>query len=148
MANSDVPFDLQRFLDAQAPVYEQVLRELRAGHKRSHWIWFIFPQLAGLGSSAMARRYAIASLAEATAYWGHPVLRARLLECVGLVNAVEGRSIAEILGPPDDLKFRSSMTLFRRAAPDAAIFQEALDKYFAGAGDPMTLAKLSPESNQ
>jgi uncharacterized protein (DUF1810 family) len=148
LANGDDPFDLQRFLDAQAPVYEQVLRELRAGHKRSHWIWFIFPQLAGLGSSAMAQRYAIASLAEAQAYWAHPVLRARLAECVALVNAVEGRAIVEILGPPDDLKFRSSMTLFRQAAPESAIFQEALDKYFAGAGDPMTLAKLSPGSNQ
>jgi uncharacterized protein (DUF1810 family) len=147
MANDPDPFDLQRFLDAQAPVYEQVLRELRAGHKRSHWIWFIFPQMAGLGSSAMARRYAIASLAEAQAYLSHPVLRARLIECVALVNAVTGRAIAEILGPPDDLKFRSSMTLFRQAAPDMAIFQAALDKYFAGAGDPMTIARLSPESN-
>jgi uncharacterized protein (DUF1810 family) len=147
MAFESDPFDLQRFLDAQAPVYAQVLRELRAGHKQSHWIWFIFPQLAGLGSSAMARRYAIASLAEARAYMGHPVLRERLIECVGLVNAVAGRSITEILGPPDDMKFRSSMTLFREAEPDATIFQEALDKYFAGAGDPMTLAKLSPGSN-
>lgn len=148
MADRDDPFDLQRFVDAQAPVYAQVLRELRAGHKRSHWIWFVFPQLAGLGSSAMARRYAITSLAEAEAYSRHPVLGARLVECVALVNAVTGKSITEILGPPDDLKFRSSMTLFARAAPDAPIFQDALDKYFAGAGDPLTLAKLSAPSNQ
>lgn len=148
MPKGDDPLDLERFLDAQAPVYEQVLRELRAGRKRSHWIWYIFPQLAGLGSSTMAQRYAIASLAEAEAYWAHPVLRARLAECVALVNAVTGRAIGEILGPPDDLKFRSSMTLFHQAAPDEAIFQESLDKYFAGTGDPMTLAKLSPGSNQ
>jgi uncharacterized protein (DUF1810 family) len=141
------PFDLQRFVDAQARVYPQVLRELRAGHKRSHWIWFVFPQLAGLGSSAMARRYAIASLAEARAYLAHPVLRARLIEGVGLVNAATGRSISEILGPPDDMKFRSSLTLFRQAEPGIAIFQEALDKYFAGAGDPLTMTLLAAESN-
>jgi uncharacterized protein (DUF1810 family) len=147
MPNESDPFDLQRFLDAQAPIYPQVVRELRAGHKRSHWIWFVFPQLAGLGSSAMAQRYAITSLAEARAYLGHPVLRARLLECVALVNAVTGRSITEILGPPDDLKFRSSMTLFHAAEPGLAIFQEALDKYFAGAGDPLTITNLAGGSN-
>ena len=105
-------FDLQRFLDAQAPAYPRDLAELRRGQKESHWMWFIFPQLAGLGHSAMARPFAIASRDEAFAFLGHGVLGSRLRECTALVNAVEGRTICEILGSPDDLKFNSSMTLF------------------------------------
>jgi uncharacterized protein (DUF1810 family) len=136
------PFNLQRFVDAQAPVYDQVLRELQAGRKRSHWSWFIFPQLQGLGSSPMATRYAIGSLAEARAYLAHPVLGPRLEACVALVNQVEGRSAEAILGPPDDLKFRSCVTLFAQAAPDRRVFQDALDKYFAGEPDPRTLERL------
>jgi uncharacterized protein (DUF1810 family) len=112
-------FDLQRFVDAQAPVYPRVLAELRQGRKQSHWMWFIFPQIAGLGHSPMAQRFAIASRAEALAYLGHGVLGSRLRECTALVNAVEGRTINEILGSPDDLKFRSSMTLFGALSSEA-----------------------------
>src|SRR3974390_3102694 len=106
------PFDLERFVDAQAPVYRQVLSELSHGRKQSHWMWFVFPQLAGLGHSAMAQRYALSSRKEAVAYLGHAILGPRLQECTALVNAVEGQTIRQILGSPDDLKFRSSMTLF------------------------------------
>jgi uncharacterized protein (DUF1810 family) len=136
------PFDLDRFLSAQAGVYPQVLVELRAGQKQSHWIWFIFPQMKGLGSSSHAHFYGIGTLEEAAAYWRHPVLGPRLEECTILVNQVEKRTIERILGYPDDLKFRSSMTLFSRAAPGAAIFSQALDKYFAGQPDPLTLELL------
>lgn len=136
------PYNLQRFVDAQDPVYSQVCAELRAGCKRSHWMWFIFPQIQGLGYSPMARKFAIASLAEAEAYLDHPVLGARLRECCRLVNVVEGRSIREIFGYPDDLKFRSSITLFARAAPGNQVFQDALEKYFNGEPDPLTLARL------
>src|ERR1700735_2862975 len=124
------PYDLQRFVDAQAPVIDRVCEELAQGRKRSHWMWFIFPQIAGLGFSAMAQRYAIASLDEAWAYLRHPLLGPRLEDCTRLVLAVSGRSATEILGSPDDMKFRSSMTLFAQAAPDQAIFAEALRKYF------------------
>jgi uncharacterized protein (DUF1810 family) len=136
------PYDLLRFVEAQAPLYEQVLAELGEGRKRSHWIWFIFPQLAGLGHSAMAQRFAIASLDEAKAYLAHPVLGARLRECARLVLAVQERSIHDIFGSPDDLKFRSSMTLFSRADPTEPVFQLCLLKYFAGQGDPQTPALL------
>src|SRR6187402_3110421 len=115
----DDRFHLQRFVDAQQPVYTAVLAELRAGRKRSHWMWFVFPQLTGLGHSAMAHHYAIASLDEARSYLSHPVLGARLRECSALVLALDHRSIHEIFGSPDDLKFHSSMTLFDRAEPDA-----------------------------
>lgn len=135
-------YDLDRFVEAQADCYEQVARELRAGRKSSHWMWFIFPQIAGLGHSEMARRYAISSLAEAAAYLEHPVLGPRLRECTQLVNVVEGRSIDRILGYPDDLKFRSSMTLFAKAAPDEQVFREALEKYFGGEADRLTLERL------
>ena len=138
----DDPHDLRRFLDAQAPVIDTVLAELAAGRKRSHWMWFVFPQVAGLGSSPMARRYAIGSLAEAEAFAAHPVLGARLGRCTDLVLAVEGRGITAILGSPDDVKFRSSMTLFRRAAPGDPRYAAALDRYFGGAPDPATLALL------
>jgi len=140
--NDDDPFDLRRFLDAQSAVYDGVRRELAAGAKTSHWMWFVFPQLRGLGFSSMAQRYGIASLAEAEAYLRHPALGARLLECSGLVLAVEGRSAWQILGPPDDLKFCSCMTLFERAAPDETVFARALEKYFGGERDARTLALL------
>ena len=126
-------FDLDRFVQAQDPVLAQVRRELGEGRKRSHWMWFVFPQLRGLGRSAIAQHYGIASLAEAKAYLAHPVLGPRLVECTGLVNKVEGRSVHQIFGSPDDLKFHSSMTLFAAADPDAAAFRKALAKYFAGA---------------
>ncbi|HEX5368808.1 MAG TPA: DUF1810 domain-containing protein [Dehalococcoidia bacterium] len=135
-------FDLQRFVDAQAPVYEQVLMELHAGRKTSHWMWFVFPQIDGLGYSSMAQRYAISGRAEAAAYLKHPVLGARLRECTTLVNAVEARTVHEIFGSPDDLKFRSSMTLFKACAEDAEPFAAALEKYFDGLDDPLTLARL------
>jgi uncharacterized protein (DUF1810 family) len=131
------PFRLQRFLDAQQGVYEQALAELAAGCKRSHWMWFVFPQLKGLGRSATARHYGIASLAEAQAYWSQPLLGARLRECTELVLAVEGRSAHEIFGPPDDLKFRSCMTLFALATGEP-VFTRALVKYFGGEADPRT----------
>jgi uncharacterized protein (DUF1810 family) len=136
------PFDLQRFVDAQAPVYEQVRRELTVGRKQSHWMWFIFPQIAGLGQSPMSVRFAIASLEETKAYLAHPVLSPRLKECARLALDVEGKTAREIFGSIDELKFRSSMTLFARAAPDEELFQRCLDKYFAGNPDPATLARL------
>jgi uncharacterized protein (DUF1810 family) len=119
-----------------------VLRELRAGRKRSHWMWFVFPQVAGLGHSAMAQRYALGSLDEAKAYLAHPVLGARIRDCARLVADIEGRSIGEIFGRPDDVKFRSSMTLFARAAPDEPVFTECLRRYFDGRPDPATLARI------
>jgi uncharacterized protein (DUF1810 family) len=139
---SDDPFDLARFVEAQADVYPRALAELIAGAKRSHWMWFIFPQMEGLGHSAIARRYALAGLDEARAYLAHPLLGPRLLACTSAINAVEGRSALAILGHPDDLKFGSSMTLFARADPENALFREALDRYCAGRLDPATLALL------
>lgn len=136
------PYHLQRFVDAQQPVFDTVCAELRAGHKRSHWMWFIFPQIAGLGGSDMARRFAIASLAEAGAYLEHPLLGPRLRACSRLVALIEGRSITAIFGYPDGMKFRSSMTLFAQADTDNAVFLECLRKYFAGKPDPLTLARL------
>jgi uncharacterized protein (DUF1810 family) len=138
----DDTFDLQRFVDAQASVYEQVCSELRNGRKTSHWMWFVFPQIKGLGHSAMADRYAMASRQEAETYAKHAVLGPRLRECTGLVNAVEGRSIRQILGTPDDLKFRSSMTLFAQACKDNQPFVDAINKYFDGKFDPLTIARL------
>jgi len=137
------PHDLQRFVDAQAPVFEQVRSELREGRKRSHWMWFVFPQIAGLGRSELARRFAISSREEAEAYLGHPVLGPRLEECARLVNLVEGRPIGQILGAPDDAKFRSSMTLFAHVAPGNRVFREALEKYFGGEPDRLTLERLN-----
>jgi uncharacterized protein (DUF1810 family) len=136
------PHDLSRFVDAQAPVIDQVREELVDGRKRSHWMWFVFPQIAGLGFSAMAQRYAIASLDEAKAYLRHPILGPRLQDCTRLVLAIDGRSAHDIFGSPDDMKFRSSMTLFAQAAPDGSIFEEALRKYFAGESDPETLTRV------
>jgi uncharacterized protein (DUF1810 family) len=135
-------FGLQRFVEAQAPVYPRVIDELRAGQKRSHWMWFIFPQLAGLGHSAMAQRFAISSNEEALTYLAHPLLGTRLRECTGLVNAVQGHSILDILGSPDDLKFRSSMTLFDAVGSDPE-FSAALAKFFDGKPDRRTLELLS-----
>ena len=136
------PHDLQRFVDAQAPVFEQVCAELREGRKRSHWMWFVFPQIEGLGHSETAHRFAISSLEEAEAYLQHPVLGPRLRECTRLVNFVAGRSIEQILGHPDDLKFRSSMTLFAHVPSGNEVFREALQKYFGGKPDRLTLERL------
>ncbi|MGA3373612.1 MAG: DUF1810 domain-containing protein [Terracidiphilus sp.] len=140
------PFHLERFVSAQEAVYPRVLDELHAGSKRGHWMWFIFPQMKGLGRSSQASFYGIGSLEEAVAYLRHPVLGPRLGRCARLVTLVEGRTIHEILGSPDDLKFRSSMTLFARAAVDAELaptdYNDALAKYFNGEPDPLTLALL------
>ena len=136
-------FNLERFTQAQAPVYEGAVAELRAARKRSHWMWFIFPQLAGLGRSAMAQRYAITSLDEARAYLAHPVLGERLRECVGLVLAAQGKSAHQIFGDPDDMKLHSSLTLFAQAAPSEPLFRDCLVKYFDGAPDPATLSLLN-----
>ena len=137
------PFDLERFVTAQEKVFETALAELQAGRKRSHWMWFIFPQLRGLGMSETARFYGIASRDEARAYLAHPVLGRRLAECTAAVLGVQGRSLHAILGSPDDMKFRSSMTLFDRAsdAPDN-VFRQALDRYSAGQADKRTLQLL------
>jgi uncharacterized protein (DUF1810 family) len=136
------PFDLVRFVSAQDPVIAEVCAELKHGRKTSHWMWFVFPQVAGLGMSAMSQRYAIGSLDEARAYLEHPVLGPRLRLCVGLLLEVEGRSAHEIFGSPDDRKLRSSLTLFEQAAPEDPIFRQALDRYFGGIADQATLERL------
>jgi uncharacterized protein (DUF1810 family) len=140
--NKNDPYDLQRFVDAQSDCFEQVCRELSQGHKQSHWMWFIFPQLKGLGHSAMANRYQISSQLEAEAYLRHPILGSRLRHCTQLVLLVEGRSIEQIFASPDDLKFRSAMTLFANTAAENKIFKDALQKYFAGIPDHLTIARL------
>ena len=136
------PFNLRRFVDAQDPVYFRALTELRAGVKQSHWMWFVFPQVHGLGRSPTAEFYAIRSIDEAKAYLVHPLLCGRLKECTRALLDVTGKSARQILGTPDDLKFRSSLTLFAHAAPDEPLFREALDKYFDGEEDQMTLELL------
>jgi uncharacterized protein (DUF1810 family) len=136
------PHNLQRFVDAQAGVFAQVLAELRAGRKRSHWMWFIFPQIAGLGSSDMAQRFAISGRDETLAYLAHPTLGPRLRDCTALVNQIPNRTIGDIFAYPDDLKFRSSVTLFSAVAPGEEVFRAALQKYFAGKPDPPTIARL------
>ena len=136
------PYNLQRFVEAQDPVFDQVCSELRAGRKESHWMWFIFPQLKGLGHSRMAERFSISSRQEGEAYLQHSVLGARLIECTELVNRIEGRSVEQIFGYPDDLKFRSSMTLFAHLQPRNQAFQTALEKYFEGQPDTLTLERL------
>jgi uncharacterized protein (DUF1810 family) len=138
-----VSFSLRRFIDAQSPIYSRVVDELRGGRKQSHWMWFIFPQIAGLGHSAMARRFAISGREEAVAYLSHDVLGARLRECTALVNAVEGRTILEILGSPDDLKFHSSMTLFAAVSSEPE-FAAAIAKFYGGRRDVRTLDFLAP----
>jgi uncharacterized protein (DUF1810 family) len=142
MTSSEDSHNLQRFVDAQKPVFEDVCAELRAGRKQSHWIWFIFPQVRGLGHSELANYYGISSRQEAEAYLAHPVLGPRLRECTRLVNMVEGRSIDQILGSPDNLKFRSSMTLFASTCSENQIFKDALQKYFGGRPDQLTIELL------
>ena len=136
------PYDLQRFVNAQNPVFEQVCSELRKGRKEGHWMWFVFPQLKGLGHSSMASKFGISSRDEGEAYLQHSILGPRLRECTRLVNLVEGRSLEQIFGYPDDLKFRSSMTLFAHVAPDNQIFVNALQKYCGGQSDRLTLERL------
>ena len=139
---TDDLFDLQRFVDAQDPVYSQVVGELGQGSKASHWIWFVFPQLGGLGHSETAQRYAISSIAEAHAYYTHPVLGPRLTECVQLLLEVDGRSAEEILGSVDAMKLRSCLTLFFAASGGETIFEAALEKYFDGVPDLQTLSLI------
>jgi uncharacterized protein (DUF1810 family) len=135
-------FNLKRFVDAQDSVYEAARSELLQGQKSGHWMWFIFPQLAGLGHSFMAEKYAISSLDEARAFVAHPLLGARLKDCTQIVIAFENRPIHQIFGHPDALKFRSSMTLFAHAAPEEGVFRQALKKYFKSESDPLTVERL------
>ncbi len=139
-----MPYDLERFVAAQQHVYDDVLVELRRGRKTGHWIWFIFPQVAGLGSSSMSQHYSIGSLDEARAYLDHPVLGPRLRECAGLVLATTGRTTTEIFGSLDSMKVRSSMTLFHRAAPHEPLFRQVLDRFYGGVADEATDARLGP----
>jgi uncharacterized protein (DUF1810 family) len=136
------PWDLERFTAAQSGTYEHAAAELRHGRKTSHWMWFVFPQIAGLGLSATSRRYAITSLAEATAYLEHPVLGPRLVECASIVAGLSGLTAEQIFGGIDAQKLRSSMTLFLHAQPDQQAFRQVLDKYFGGAADPATEQRL------
>lgn len=140
--NSSDPYDLNRFVQAQAPDHERALVELRVGRKRSHWMWYIFPQLVGLGMSATARRYGIRSLAEARAYLVHPVLGPRLVACSEALMGVQGRSAYDILGTPDDMKLHSCMTLFAQVAPPDSMFRRVLLRYFKGHEDAKTVALL------
>ena len=139
-------FELSRFVEAQDAVYDSVLQELTAGRKLSHWMWYIFPQIQGLGESWMSQRYAISDRDEARAYWEHPVLGSRLKECTQLVMNVDGRSVTKIFGSLDDLKFRSCMTLFERSAEDPRMFRAALLKYFGDEPDQLTLTILARQS--
>ncbi|BCI53397.1 hypothetical protein NIIDNTM18_26750 [Mycolicibacterium litorale] len=136
------PHDLQRFVDAQDPLYDTVIGELREGRKRSHWMWFVFPQLRGLGRSPTAQHFGIASREEAVAYLAHDLLGPRLRECTRLVLAIEGRSIREVFGSPDDLKLRSSMTLFARCTDDNAEFLDVLARFYGGEQDQATVERL------
>ena len=147
-ATSSDPFDLARFVWAQDGTFEHALRELRSGRKRSHWMWFVFPQVAGLGYSPTAQRYGIRSLAEARAYLEHPILGPRLLECTHIVNGLQGLSAHQIFGYPDDLKFGSSMTPFELAADTGSEFSTALDRYYGGRRDAMTLRLLEPDTGE
>jgi uncharacterized protein (DUF1810 family) len=137
------PYDLARFVAAQEPCFARVCAELDAGRKSSHWMWFIFPQLEGLGASATARRYAISGLPEARAFLEHPLLGPRLRECTQRLLALQGRSAAEIFGYPDELKLRSCLTLFGHASPGDRLFGEALERYFGGEPDPLTVRLLT-----
>ena len=147
MTNGD-PYDLERFVEAQHGVFDGACAELRRGRKTGHWIWFIFPQIAGLGFSAMSQRYSIQSLDEARAYLEHPVLGTRLREVCEIVNGIQGRSVHEIFGSPDDMKLRSSMTLFAHAAEDNAVFLEVLRKYFGGVEDARTVELMVSASTE
>ena len=142
MARDD-PYDLNRFVEAQKSNYDDAVAELRAGRKQSHWMWYVFPQLVGLGHSSMSIRYAIKSADEARAYLDHPVLGPRLIECVEAVLAIENRSADDIFGSPDDLKLRSSATLFAHVSPQHSVFERILEKYFNNKPDPRTLEKLT-----
>lgn len=142
MVARDDPYDLQRFVNAQEPVYDEIVEELRQGRKRSHWMWFIFPQIRGLGASEMSKRFAISSLAEAEAYLTHPLLGARLRECTELVMQHSDRSIEAILGPVDSLKFRSSMTLYAQITTADDVFATALEMIYGGEADALTLRQL------
>ena len=142
MTSNNDSFNLQRFVEAQEPVFEDVKQELRSGQKRSHWMWYVFPQIAGLGRSEMSRRYAITSREEAEAYPSHSILGPRLRECTDLVNALDGRSANDVFGSPDDLKFRSSMILFEAVADDPELFETALEKYYDSDRDQKTLERL------
>ncbi len=144
--NSDDPYDLNRFLSAQEGVYERALAELNSGQKRTHWMWFIFPQIDGLGYSPTAKLYSIKSIEEARQYLNHPVLGKRLLECTEAVVALKGGSVSEIFGYPDDLKFKSSMTLFEKVAGSGSVFSAALDRYCYGGRDAATLRLLEKSS--
>jgi uncharacterized protein (DUF1810 family) len=136
------PHDLQRFVDAQANTYDQALAELRAGQKRTHWMWFVFPQIAGLGRSGMAQRFAIRSLAEAKAYMSHPLLSRRLVESAKALTALDTEDPAEVFGSVDAMKLHSSMTLFAQVAPEEPVFREVLDHYFSGRLDEGTTSRL------
>jgi uncharacterized protein (DUF1810 family) len=138
----DDPFDLNRFISAQAEIYERVLSELRSGRKRSHWMWYIFPQIEGLGQSSTTRYYSIKSIEEARAYLDHPVLGPRLVQCAEAVLAIEGRMVSDIFGYPDDMKLKSSMTLFSSVAGPDSVFLSVLDKYFQGERDIRTIQLL------
>lgn len=137
------PFHLDRFVRAQEPDYDRALKEIAGGRKRSHWMWYIFPQVAGLGLSSTSQRYAIGSLDEARAYLGHPILGSRLLECAEATLNVKGRSAHDIFGSPDDMKLRSSATLFALVSPDDSVFHRVLEKYFEGNRDKRTLDLVS-----
>jgi uncharacterized protein (DUF1810 family) len=142
---SDNPYNLARFVFAQRQIFRKALGELKRGRKHSHWMWFIFPQIHGLGSSPESVEFAVKSLAEARSYLAHPILGKRLIECAEAVLAVEGSTALEIMGRPDDLKLKSSMTLFERAAGQDSVFAKLLDKYYAGERDEKTLAILGAE---
>ncbi len=137
------PHNLTRFLQAQGPVYEQALAEIRAGRKRSHWMWYVFPQFKGLGSSPTSIHYAISSVEEAEAYLAHPILGARLVECAEAAQQIEGLSALEIFGSPDDMKLRSSATLFAAVSPEGSVFHRIVDKYFDGEQDLRTIALMT-----
>jgi uncharacterized protein (DUF1810 family) len=142
VTRSEDSYELERFVAAQDPVFDRALVELQQGRKTSHWMWFVFPQIAGLGFSAMSQRYAIASLDEARAYLAHPTLGPRLRRCVEILLGLEGRSAREIFGSPDDMKLHSSLTLFATAAPDEPLFAQAIERYFEGKADQATLGQL------
>ena len=144
---NDAKQGLERFVDAQQPVYATVCQELAAGNKRSHWMWFIFPQMRGLGRSTMAERYGLASAAEAAAYWQHPLLGPRLKACTELMLASKEKSASDILGSPDDMKFRSCLTLFAQVVPAEPVFRRALEQFFGGRADERTLALLNPHGS-
>lgn len=147
MSIPDDPYDLSRFLEAQAPDYERALAEIRRGRKASHWMWYVFPQFRGLGRSAMAQTYAIGSVGEARAYLAHPILGPRLVECCAAVLAVSGRSAHEIFGSPDDLKLRSCATLFAAISPEGSIFRQVIDKDFGGKEDESTRRLMREEEH-